>query len=462
MKYIYIYIYIYIYLIDSRFTNEFIIESITFILKNNNFLFDNIMYNQCIGTAMGHIFAPPYACLSVGYLEEDKLFTTELNQRFDRHDIDVIEKSFKRYMDDGSTFLPPSIDCEMFLKCLNILHPSIEYALEPAIKTTIDEKSVYKLNFLDITIILHEDGKIETDIHYKPTNSHKYLNYESFHPTHCKNNIPFTLAKRIIVFVTNPVKMELRLKELISWLVNCNYPLKIINKGIHNARLQGPANKPRSSNNVIPFVTTLMSNLDAKPIINSIRTLLSTTKSNRLREVFKDVNIVLGYKQPKNFKGLLTHAKYGETIVNERNAKIPGIFANCTDKRCMLCSLGYMQNVTCFEIANGTIWNIKNHINCNTNNVIYYLKCQMCDGKTTYTGITKLKLRMRMNNHITCCRNGSGTNIFDNHVFKCGTLNNCLKPPYFQIYAFMRVSSEEKLITYERYLHRTGSDTMNK
>ena len=48
-----------------------------------------------------------------------------------------------------------------------------------------------------------------------------------------------------------------------------------------------------------------MSNLDAKPIINSIRTLLSTTKSNRLREVFKDVNIVLGYKQPKNFKGLL-------------------------------------------------------------------------------------------------------------------------------------------------------------
>ena len=90
----------------------------------------------------------------------------------------------------------------MFLKCLNILHPSIEYTLEPAIKTTIDEKSVYKLNVLDITIILHEDGKIETDIHYKPTNSHKYLNYESFHPTHCKNNIPFTLAKRTIVFVT--------------------------------------------------------------------------------------------------------------------------------------------------------------------------------------------------------------------------------------------------------------------
>ena len=315
------------------------------------------MYNQCIGTAMGHIFAPPYACLSVGYLEEDKLFTTEFNQRFERHDIDVIEKSFQRYM-------------EMFLECLNILHPSIEYTLEPAIKTTIDEKSVCKLNFLDITIILHEDGKIETDIHYKPTNSHKYLIYESFHPTHCKNNIPFTLAKRIIVFVTNnipftlakriivfvtnnipftlakriivfvtnnipftlakriivfvtnnipftlskriivyftdPAKMELRLKELTSWLVKCNYPLKRINKGIHNARLQGPANKPRSSNNVIPFITTLTSNLDAKPIINSIRTLLSTTKSNRLREVFKDVNIVLGYKQPKSFKGLLT------------------------------------------------------------------------------------------------------------------------------------------------------------
>ena len=86
----------------------------------------------------------------------------------------------------------------------------------------------------------------------------------------------------------------------------------------------------------------------------------------------------------------------------------------------------------------------------------------MCNGQVTYTGKTKTKLRLQTNNHISCCRSGKGTNIFDNHVYKCGTKYNCLKPPYFEMYAFMKISAEEKLSTYEKYLHRKGYDTMNK
>ena len=85
----------------------------------------------------------------------------------------------------------------------------------------------------------------------------------------------------------------------------------------------------------------------------------------------------------------------------------------------------------------------------------------MCNGKTTYTGKTKTTLRARTNNHIACSRNGTGTDKFDRHVHECGTKNNCLKEPYFKVFAFMTISSEEKLITYERYLHRMGYDTMN-
>ena len=183
-----------------------------------HFLFDNVMRNQLVGTAMGHIFAPPYSCLAIGYLEEEILFKSELFQHFDHDLVKKIEEFFKRYMDDGATILPPSIGCEAFLQCLNNLHPNIEYTLEPAMSSVINNETVMVLNFLDISIILHEDGKIETDIHYKATNSHKYLNYRSFHPTHCKNNIPYALAKRIIVFVTNPEKMELRLNQLQLWL----------------------------------------------------------------------------------------------------------------------------------------------------------------------------------------------------------------------------------------------------
>ena len=122
-------------------------------------------------------------------------------------------------MDDGSTLLPNSVGCKTFLTCQNNLHPNIVFTLEPAKVVVEDSEVVQILDSLDITIILRECGKIETDVHYKLTNAHKYLNFHSFHPQHCKDNIPYNLAKRIIVFVSNSEKMEYRLQELEKWLL---------------------------------------------------------------------------------------------------------------------------------------------------------------------------------------------------------------------------------------------------
>ena len=272
-------------LIKTRITDDFIIESIKLILANNNFLFNDVMYCQRIGTAMGHVFAPPYACLVIGYLEEEILFKYVLHRHFEATDVQIIQLHFQRYMDDGSTFLPKSIKCDEFLCCLNSLQPSVEYTLEPAVDIFINDEIVQKLDFLDITINLFNNGRIETDIHYKPTNLHKHLlYYNSFHPDHCKINIPFNLAKRIIVFFTNSQIMESRLTDLKQ------------EKGIHNARLQGPAPKLVSNKNIIPLVTTYMSNLDTKLIMKSINALISNTNSDHLHEVLSDVNVVMGYK----------------------------------------------------------------------------------------------------------------------------------------------------------------------
>ena len=56
------------------FIKAFILEAAPFILSNNNFQFDSYMFLRLVGTAMGTKFAPPYACLSVGCLEETTLF----------------------------------------------------------------------------------------------------------------------------------------------------------------------------------------------------------------------------------------------------------------------------------------------------------------------------------------------------------------------------------------------------
>ena len=69
-------------LISIRFSKEFILETAGFVLKNDNFILLEEMLNQVIGTAMGTKFAPPYANLSVGFLEERVLFPVELPKYF--------------------------------------------------------------------------------------------------------------------------------------------------------------------------------------------------------------------------------------------------------------------------------------------------------------------------------------------------------------------------------------------
>ena len=61
-----------------------------------------------------------------------------------------------------------------------------------------------------------------------------------------KQNIPYNLAKRVIVFVSDEEKINETLSELKTWLLLCSYPFTIIEKAFFNAKLQGTAPKKHS------------------------------------------------------------------------------------------------------------------------------------------------------------------------------------------------------------------------
>ena len=98
------------------------------------------------------------------------------------------------------------------------MHPAIKYTVEEPEIIRIAGQLVQILVFLSLLIHLSEDGSIWTDIHYKPTNTHEYLNYESHHPDHVKSNIPYCLAKRIIVFRSKEEAVKRNLDDLRGWL----------------------------------------------------------------------------------------------------------------------------------------------------------------------------------------------------------------------------------------------------
>ena len=55
--------------LHPRFPKEFVLESVKFILENNNLNFNNEYFNQIKGTTKGTIFTPTYANLTMGYFE---------------------------------------------------------------------------------------------------------------------------------------------------------------------------------------------------------------------------------------------------------------------------------------------------------------------------------------------------------------------------------------------------------
>ena len=426
--------------IPNRFTTNCITDITKFLLENNNFLFNNQMFHQLTGTAMGGNFAPPYAILTIGYLEESYLYI-ELPKYFSEEESEYIKNTYKRFMDDGFIIWNTNLDIQIFLNILNQMHPSIKFTIESS--EIINENQT--INFLDVTVILSNDNKISTDIYYKPTNSHEYLNYSSHHPKHVKDNIPYNLAKRIVVFVSSYEQTQNRLKELRKWLLNCNYPTSIIEKGIFNAQLQGPAPmKPIKKS--IPFVSTFYSNYSNKNIVKKARTLINTSENEDIKETFKDYDIVLAQKQPPNLLRLLTR---------ETTPTIPGLY-KCKDIRCKLCEL-YIEEGDRFKTSNNQEWIIKSKITCQATNVIYFLRCNKCS--TTYIGKTN-NFRKRMNNHISESNHGNTTDKFDKHVFKC--LGHNKKEPFFKIRIMMSLNDESKLLEYEHYLHSKGYDTMNR
>ena len=82
----------------TPFPKEFILEGIDFILKNNIFCFNEDYCMQKKGTAMGTKFAPVYATLVKGYLEET--LYEKINARFGSQYTDEFINSWRRFLDD--------------------------------------------------------------------------------------------------------------------------------------------------------------------------------------------------------------------------------------------------------------------------------------------------------------------------------------------------------------------------
>ena len=236
-----------------------------------------------------------------------------------------------------------------------------------------------------------------------------------------------------------------------TWLDNCGYPKKVVDKGLHNARLQGPAPDPSKKKDIIPFVTQNSSNYSCVSVTKKLKQMIEQCPDENTRKFFQSKQVVHAARQPPNILRQLTTARFD---TQKLNPKPPGIF-RCNNGQCKICTM-YLQECTAVTGKNGYHWTIQSHLTCHSQMVLYYHICLGCG--LSYVGKTNC-FRERTNNHISESKSGKTTDRFDLHIFKCKT--NHLEP-LFKTFILMEVNHYDKLLVYEDYLHKQGFDDFNR
>jgi hypothetical protein len=194
-----------------------ILNLLDIVMENNYLTYDNCLYKQIRGTAMGTPVAPPYANLFLAKLERDLISQMPIPPLY-----------YKRFIDDGIILWDgPTPILEDFLSKWNSSYDTIKITCSPLSKS---------VDFLDLSISIDEDRvnidgfcTIKFTSYEKPLNKFLYIPFHSYCPRHIFKGF---IKGRIISLIVNNSKEEdfnTFSKLLRDRLKRRGYPSKFLN-----------------------------------------------------------------------------------------------------------------------------------------------------------------------------------------------------------------------------------------
>ncbi len=124
-----------------------------------------------------------------------------------------------RYVDDTFIIINRN-DLELFHKIINSMNASIKFSRE--------EEQKNQLPFLDVLVQRHRDGKINTSVYCKSSNSDIVLHYSSKHPTSHKRLCVKTLFDCVHLYCSDRITLFQERSYLLNMFRNCVYLLSFI------------------------------------------------------------------------------------------------------------------------------------------------------------------------------------------------------------------------------------------
>ena len=191
----------------------FICRLTKIVLTKNYFEFNNKLYRQTQGTAMGTRMAPTYANIFMKYIELQLIETSPRKPEM-----------WLRFIDDILMIWNHGKEAlEQFKELANNIHPTIKFSFD---------SNENEVAFLDTIIYRGKDNLILTRLYHKPTDNKQYIHFNSAHPWRQKRSIPYGLlirCKRIYSEETYFIKES---KTIIQQLTLRNYPKNLLQESL--------------------------------------------------------------------------------------------------------------------------------------------------------------------------------------------------------------------------------------
>ena len=210
------------------------------ILTKNYFSFNNEIYHQIQGTAMGTRMAPSYANIFMHQLETNIL--TQLNLKPDY---------WFRYIDDIFTIWPHGEEeLQQMITIMNHFHHAIKFTHSYDFNT---------IPFLDTLVCRDNKIKIYTKLYHKPTDNKHYLHFHSAYPRKQKESVSYGLLIRSRRICTKEEDYHQEAKDIINKLILRKYPKALLTtaytKVTNMSRSSLLKNSKREENSKIRLIT---------------------------------------------------------------------------------------------------------------------------------------------------------------------------------------------------------------
>jgi hypothetical protein len=376
---------------------KWVVDLVKLSLKSSIGQFEDHFYKQRNGVPTGGSLCVQLANMTVYYVMRKEVYSDE----------SMMAKvtSLKRFIDDGSGFFAGTK--RQYTEWIGKINQLIRKHGLNIDEYTIADPHQF-IAFLDIQFCFNQDGKLETDLYVKPTDSRSYLQYGSSHPNHIYSGIVYSQCFRLRRIINCNARLHTRISELKEAFKTSNYPQKMIQNIATKVlsmerKLPNPPNSSNSSivvpttpspkkirvistfgsdSDLVNVVRSFQSELSASPSFASTPDLTSTPNSSKDKGLFQLVK-----RTGASLRSKLVKSK--QMALNKGNGR-----TNCCNhKNCQCCRI--IADEDKIDV-NGIIARPSGGC-CTTYNVIYCFVCLKCT--KGYVGRTVQRLSDRAGQH---------------------------------------------------------------